>query len=118
MSQSGDNNSALPPGGEARYDASRYRDFAEAAADWFFEMNENLEFTYVSDGHKQMLGLDPERGNVHGGAVALGHPIGASGARILVTLLHAMEQRGARRGCAGICLGGGEATAIVVERPA
>jgi acetyl-CoA C-acetyltransferase len=48
--------------------------------------------------------------------VALGHPIGASGARILVTLLHAMEERGARRGCAAICIGGGEATAVVVDR--
>jgi acetyl-CoA C-acetyltransferase len=54
--------------------------------------------------------------NVKGGAVALGHPIGASGARILVTLLYAMEERGARRGVAAICLGGGEALAMAVER--
>ena len=57
-----------------------------------------------------------DRVNVRGGAVALGHPIGASGARILVTLLHAMRERGARLGCAAICIGGGEATAMIVER--
>ena len=62
------------------------------------------------------LDLPADRVNVRGGAVALGHPIGASGARILVTLLHAMVDQGARRGCAAICLGGGEATAVVVER--
>jgi len=62
------------------------------------------------------LGLDPERVNVNGGACALGHPIGASGARILVTLLAAMARRGARRGVATLCIGGGEATAMAVER--
>jgi acetyl-CoA C-acetyltransferase len=62
------------------------------------------------------LGLDLERVNVHGGAIALGHPIGASGARVLVTLLHALEQRGARRGIASLCLGGGNAVAMLVER--
>jgi acetyl-CoA C-acetyltransferase len=62
------------------------------------------------------LGLDEERVNVHGGAIALGHPIGASGARILVTLLHALEQRGGRRGIASLCLGGGNAVAMLVER--
>ena len=55
--------------------------------------------------------------NVHGGAVALGHPIGASGARILTTLVHAMRQRGARRGLASLCIGGGEAVAMLLERP-
>ena len=79
-----------------------------------FEINE--AFAVVTLAAIRELDLDPARVNVHGGAVALGHPIGASGARILVTLLHAMEQRGASRGCAAICLGGGEATAIVVER--
>jgi len=54
--------------------------------------------------------------NVNGGAVALGHPIGASGARILVTLLHALEQRNLKRGLAAICIGGGEASALIVER--
>ena len=61
------------------------------------------------------LGLDPERLNVHGGACALGHPIGASGARILVTLIQALRQRGLRRGVAAICIGGGEATAMALE---
>ena len=79
-----------------------------------FEINE--AFAVVAMAAIEELGLDPERVNVNGGAVALGHPIGASGARILVTLLHALEQRAARRGCAAICLGGGEATAIIVER--
>ena len=59
--------------------------------------------------------LDPARVNVHGGAVALGHPIGASGARLLVTLLHALRQRGLRRGIATLCLGGGEAVALAIE---
>ena len=62
------------------------------------------------------LGLDPERVNVHGGSVALGHPIGASGARVLVTLLHAMKDRKAKRGMASLCLGGGEAVSLIVER--
>ncbi|HJQ84608.1 MAG TPA: acetyl-CoA C-acetyltransferase, partial [Candidatus Binatia bacterium] len=62
------------------------------------------------------LGLPPERVNVHGGAIALGHPIGASGARVLVTLLHALEQRDLRRGVATLCLGGGEAIAMVIDR--
>jgi acetyl-CoA C-acetyltransferase len=64
----------------------------------------------------QELGLDPAKTNVNGGAVALGHPIGASGARILVTLLYAMAQRNARRGLAALCLGGGNAIALAVER--
>jgi acetyl-CoA C-acetyltransferase len=64
----------------------------------------------------QELKLDEERVNVHGGAIALGHPIGASGARTLVTLLYAMQQRGARRGLVSLCLGGGNAVAMVVER--
>jgi len=64
----------------------------------------------------QELGLDPEKTNVNGGAVALGHPIGASGARILVTLLHEMGRRNAKRGIAALCLGGGNAVALAVER--
>jgi acetyl-CoA C-acetyltransferase len=63
------------------------------------------------------LHLEETRVNVHGGAIALGHPIGASGARVLVTLLHALEQRGLRRGLAALCLGGGNAVALIVERP-
>ena len=62
------------------------------------------------------LKLDPAKTNVHGGAIALGHPIGASGARVLVTLLHALHARNARRGLAALCLGGGNAVAMVVER--
>jgi acetyl-CoA C-acetyltransferase len=62
------------------------------------------------------LGLDPEKVNVHGGAVALGHPIGASGARVLTTLLYAMRRRGAKTGIAALCLGGGNAVALAVER--
>ncbi len=79
-----------------------------------FEVNEAFAVVALAAIHE--LELDPAQVNVNGGAVALGHPIGASGARILVTLLHAMEQRDARRGCAAICLGGGEATAVIVER--
>jgi acetyl-CoA C-acetyltransferase len=81
-----------------------------------FEINE--AFAVVALACARDLGIPLERLNVRGGAVALGHPIGASGARILVTLLAALAERGARRGCAAICLGGGEATAMVVERTA
>ena len=63
-----------------------------------------------------MCGLDLKKVNVRGGAVALGHPIGASGARILTTLLGALKDRGAKRGLATLCIGGGEALAVVVER--
>ena len=61
-------------------------------------------------------GLDPAAVNVRGGAVALGHPIGASGARVLTTLLYSMEKKNAKRGLATLCIGGGEAVALVVER--
>jgi acetyl-CoA C-acetyltransferase len=60
-------------------------------------------------------GLDADRVNVNGGAVSLGHPIGCSGARVLVTLLHALKDRGKRRGIATLCIGGGEAVALGVE---
>jgi len=63
----------------------------------------------------KVLGMDPKRVNIHGGAVALGHPIGCSGARILVTLLHALKQTGGKRGLASLCLGGGNAVALSVE---
>jgi acetyl-CoA C-acetyltransferase len=79
-----------------------------------YEINE--AFSVVAVANNRLLGLDPAKVNVHGGAVALGHPIGASGARILVTLLYAMAQRGARLGCASLCIGGGEAVALIVER--
>jgi len=61
------------------------------------------------------LGIDPDRVNVHGGAVALGHPIGASGARVLTTLLYALRRRGLKRGIASLCLGGGNGVAVAVE---
>jgi len=81
-----------------------------------YEINE--AFAAVVLGVCRKLGLSLDAVNVHGGAVALGHPIGASGARILTTLLYAMQQRDARRGVAAICLGGGEAVAVAVEREA
>jgi acetyl-CoA C-acetyltransferase len=76
----------------------------------------NEAFAVVALAVGKIAGLDAKKMNVNGGAIALGHPIGASGARILVTLLHAMEQRNARRGLAAICIGGGEASAVIVER--
>jgi acetyl-CoA C-acetyltransferase len=79
-----------------------------------WEVNE--AFAVVTMAFLEDVGVSHDVVNVRGGAVALGHPIGASGARILVTLLHAMEERGARRGCAAICIGGGEATAVIVDR--
>ena len=79
-----------------------------------FEINE--AFSAVSLAINRELGLDPEKVNVHGGAIALGHPIGATGARMITTLLYAMETRGARRGLASLCIGGGEALAIIFER--
>lgn len=79
-----------------------------------WEINE--AFAVVSVANNRLLGLDPAKVNVRGGAVALGHPIGASGARILVTLLAAMKDLGQRRGLASLCIGGGEAVALLVER--
>jgi acetyl-CoA C-acetyltransferase len=78
------------------------------------EANEAFAVQALADGRE--LGWDWDRVNVHGGAVALGHPIGASGARILVTLLHALKQRDATTGLATLCLGGGDAVALSVER--
>jgi acetyl-CoA C-acetyltransferase len=63
-----------------------------------------------------LLGIDPERLNRRGGAIALGHPIGASGARVLTTLLHLMEDEGIHRGIASLCIGGGMGIAMAVER--
>ena len=79
-----------------------------------WEINE--AFAVVSLVNNRMLGLDPARVNVWGGAVALGHPIGASGARLLVTLLSALRDAGKRRGVASLCIGGGEGIALAVER--
>jgi len=81
-----------------------------------YEINE--AFAVVSLAAMRDLSLPHEKVNVHGGACALGHPIGASGARILVTLLAAMEKYGQKRGVASLCIGGGEATAVAVERAA
>ena len=78
------------------------------------EANEAFAVQAIADG--RALGWDWDRVNVHGGAVALGHPIGASGARILVTLLGAMQDRNANLGLATLCLGGGNAVAVSVER--
>ena len=78
-----------------------------------FEINEAFAAQVVANGRE--LGIDWDRLNVNGGAIALGHPIGASGARLLVTLLYALKQRDGRRGLASLCLGGGEAVALSIE---
>jgi acetyl-CoA C-acetyltransferase len=91
-----------------------------ARAGWteadLYELNE--PFAAAAVALLRGLALDPERVNVHGGAVALGHPIGGTGARLLVTLLYALQRRSLRRGLAALCLGGGEAVALAIERPA
>jgi acetyl-CoA C-acetyltransferase len=79
----------------------------------FVELNE--AFSVVGIVNTQKMQLDPSKVNVHGGAVSLGHPLGCSGARILVTLLHVLKQHGGKIGGAGICNGGGGASAMVVE---
>ncbi len=96
-------------------------DKACAKAGWkptavdLWEINE--AFSVVSIANNQLLGLDPAKVNVWGGAVALGHPIGASGTRIVATLLSAMAARGAKTGGASLCIGGGEGIALLLERP-
>ncbi|THK35319.1 acetyl-CoA C-acyltransferase [Ensifer sp. MPMI2T] len=80
-----------------------------------FEINE--AFAVVAMAAAKELGIARDRLNVNGGACALGHPIGATGARLIVTLLHALAQRGLTKGVAALCIGGGEATAIAIERP-
>ncbi|MGA2051389.1 MAG: acetyl-CoA C-acetyltransferase [Terracidiphilus sp.] len=93
---------------------------AAARAGWalddvdLFELNE--AFSVQALAVNRELGIDPEKVNVHGGSVAIGHPIGASGARVLTTLLYAMEHRGKRKGIAALCLGGGNAVGLAVER--
>ncbi len=90
-----------------------------AAAGWkaddvdLYEVNE--AFAAVTMVAMHDIGIDHARINVHGGACALGHPIGASGARIVTTLVHALKRAGKRRGIASLCIGGGEATAIAIE---
>jgi acetyl-CoA C-acetyltransferase len=78
-----------------------------------WEVNE--AFACVAMFAMREIGIDHEKINVNGGATALGHPIGASGTRIIVTLLNALKQRGKKRGIASLCIGGGEATAVAVE---
>ena len=82
----------------------------------YWELNQ--AFAVVGLANMKILGLDPEKVDVNGGAVALGHPLGNSGSRIIVTLLHVLKQNGAKRGAAGICNGGGGASALVLERMA
>jgi len=79
----------------------------------YFEINE--AFSVVAIANNQLMKIDASKVNVNGGAVALGHPLGASGARIIVTLLNVLRQRGAKTGAAGICNGGGGASAVIVE---
>ena len=78
-----------------------------------YEINEAFSVVAMAPIHD--LGIPHDKVNVNGGAVALGHPIGASGARLVVTLLHALQARGGKRGIASLCIGGGEATAIALE---
>ena len=111
--------SALDPGimGLGPVEATRR---ALAKCDWQIDdldlIEANEAFAVQSIAVMRELGLDPAKVNGNGGAIALGHPIGASGARILVTLLHAMEQRGAQKGLATLCIGGGQGYAVTVER--
>jgi acetyl-CoA C-acetyltransferase len=79
----------------------------------YYEINE--AFSAVAIGNNRLLNLDPAKVNVNGGAVALGHPLGSSGSRIIVTLLNVLKQNGAKTGAAAVCNGGGGASAIVVE---
>jgi acetyl-CoA C-acetyltransferase len=80
----------------------------------YYEINE--AFSVVAIVNNKELGLDPEKVNTFGGAVALGHPLGASGARIITTLNNVLNKKGARYGAAGICNGGGGASAIIIEK--
>jgi acetyl-CoA C-acetyltransferase len=87
----------------------------KAADAHLYEVNE--AFAVVTMAAMRDVGFDHARTNVNGGACALGHPIGATGARIVATLVHALRARGGGRGIASLCIGGGEATAIAVEVP-
>ncbi|HTO70784.1 MAG TPA: acetyl-CoA C-acetyltransferase [Myxococcota bacterium] len=94
--------------------AKLYERTSTKPRDWdLYEINE--AFSGVTMAAVKEHGLDPAAVNVHGGAVSLGHPIGCSGARVLVTLLHALKDRGKKRGIATLCIGGGEAVALGVE---
>jgi acetyl-CoA C-acetyltransferase len=80
------------------------------------ELNEAFAAQVLADGYALAdQGWDWDKVNVRGGGIALGHPLGASGARVLTTLLHALQDRGQRRGLAALCLGGGEAVAMAIE---
>jgi acetyl-CoA C-acetyltransferase len=79
----------------------------------YWELNE--AFSVVGIENTKRLGLDPTKVNVNGGAVSIGHPLGCSGARIIVTLIHILKQNQAKYGAAGICNGGGGASAMVIE---
>lgn len=78
-----------------------------------FELNE--AFSAVSLAVNKALGVDPSKVNVHGGAIALGHPIGASGCRVLTTLIYALKRIGGKKGVASLCIGGGMGIAIAIE---
>lgn len=80
----------------------------------YFELNE--AFAVVGLANMKILGLDNSKVNVNGGAVSLGHPLGCSGVRILITLLNVLEQNNAKIGAAAICNGGGGASAVIIER--
>ncbi len=80
-----------------------------------FEINEAFAAVALASG--KIASLDPEKVNVNGGAVALGHPIGASGARIIITLMHELKRRGGGIGIAAICSGGGQGDAVMIEVP-
>jgi acetyl-CoA C-acetyltransferase len=79
----------------------------------FYEINE--AFSVVAIANNQEMGLDPAKVNVHGGAVSLGHPLGSSGSRIIVSLINVLKQHGGKIGAAAICNGGGGASAMVIE---
>jgi acetyl-CoA C-acetyltransferase len=85
-----------------------------AATTDLVEINEAFSAQVI--GCARQLGLDPAKLNPRGGAVALGHPLGCSGARVLVSLLHGLEDKGARRGIAAVCVGGGMGVAVAIER--
>ena len=99
--------------GKAIEDASKRTGVAVKDID-LFEINE--AFAVVAMAANRDCNLDPQKVNVNGGAIALGHPIGASGARIFSTLVHALRSRNQKRGLATLCIGGGEAVAVIVER--
>lgn len=88
----------------------------EFVVDYFdlFEINE--AFAVMSLAVNELLCLDREKMNVHGGSIVLGHPIGATGARILVTLINALQEKNLKRGLVSLCIGGGEAIAMIIER--